>query len=172
MATEPLEKALERLSLNELLMLLERLLPFEGFGDIEVLGRRKGRQKSRFGGFELRCRTKLGNQAGLVLVKVVADYPARTRMVHELAGCCLQHDALMGVLVSPFKSSANSAFTQALAPKLRVRVVDGPALAGIMKCSGIGIRPKGGIDHAFFASLQAASELVLETVETLKQRVR
>ena len=172
MSTESIEKALTRLSLNELLMLLEKLLPFEGFGDVEVLGRRKSRQKSRFGGFEMRCRTKLGNQPGSVLVKVVADHPLRTRMLHEMAGCCIEHDALLGLLVSPFKRSASRSFVQALSPKLRVRVIDGPELVSLMKCSGIGVRSKGTLDYAFFESLQMASGLVLKTMATWRQGVR
>src|ERR1700761_1030443 len=101
MPSEPLELVLQGLTLNELLMLLESLLPFEGFGDCEILGRRKSKQKSKYGGFEMRCRTKLGTEPGTVLVKVVAEYPLRTRQIHETAGCVLEHDALMGLLVPP-----------------------------------------------------------------------
>lgn len=168
MSNKALERVLEDLSLNELIMLLEKLLPFEGFGDVEVLDRRKSKQKSRFGGFEMRCRTKLGNQTGFVLVKVVAEHPLNTRMLHELTGCVFEHDALLGLLVSPFKSSGSRAFLQASQPKLRVRVIDAPELIRLMNCSGIGIRPKGEIDYAFFASLKTASEIVLDTVDALK----
>jgi len=168
MSTKPLERVLQDLSLNELIMLLEKLLPFEGFGDVEVLDRRKTKQKSRFGGFEMRCRTKVGNQAGIVLVKVVPKFPLNTRMVHELAGCGLEHDALLSLLVSPFNRSPSRAFAQALQPKLRVRIIDVPELIRLMNCSGLGIRPKGEVDYAFFANLKTASDLVLETIEALK----
>jgi hypothetical protein len=167
-----MESMLQTLSLNELLMLLEKLLPYEGFGEVEVQDRRESRQKSKEGGFELKCRTRVGNQSGLVLVKVVAEHPLRSRMLHELTGNVLQHDAVLGLAISPFHRSRSKHFLQAAAPKQRVRVIDGPALAELMLRSNIGVRPKGDVDYQFFTRLRAASQMVLETIATMKEAYR
>lgn len=71
METDPLAGMLQRCSLHVLLMVVEQALARSGFGDVEILDRRRNKQKSRFGGHELSCRTRIGSLPATVLVKVV-----------------------------------------------------------------------------------------------------
>jgi hypothetical protein len=38
--------------------------------------------------------------------------------------------------------------------------------------SNIGVRPKGDVDYQFFTRLRAASQMVLETIATMKEAYR
>lgn len=167
MATDPLEGMLQRCSLHALLMVTSTALSRNGFGDVEILDRRRSKQKSRFGGHELQCQTSLGGQPVRVLVKVIQDR-VRTRMVHEMAGCVIDYDGDFGLVISPFNSSPLRARKQPIDPKLKVRIIEGHDLAQLLRCSGVGVRPGGGIDYAYFASVEAASEHILTFIEMVR----
>lgn len=167
METDPLAGMLQRCSLHVLLMVVEQALARSGFGDVEILDRRRNKQKSRFGGHELSCRTRIGSLPATVLVKVVQDR-VRTRMIHEMAGCVLDRDAELGLIISPFNSSQLRAKKQPIDPKLRVRIIEGTDLAKMVKCSGIGVRPKGEVDYAYFAEMEARSSHFLLFLASLQ----
>ena len=168
MATDPLAGMLQRCSLHVLLMVTATTLSRSGFGDVEIQGRRKSRQKSRNGGHELLCRTTIGGQPVRVLVKVIQD-KIRTRMVHEMAGCLIDFNGDIGLVISPFNSSALGAKKQVINPKLGVRVIEGSELVKLMRCSGIGVRPKGDVDYAFFGELEARSAEFLAYLKAIKR---
>ncbi|MGV3615279.1 MAG: restriction endonuclease [Fimbriimonas sp.] len=160
MTADPLVPALEGASLHSLLMCVSKALTRSGFGDVEIQDRRSSRQKSRHGGHELTCLSSVGGYPLKVVVKVVRD-DVRTRMVDELAGTVLRTQADLGLLVTPFNVSPKARAAQARYRPVRLELVDGKRLADFMRCSGIGVRPKGSVDYAFFAELEAVSGRML-----------
>ena len=160
MPADPLVPALRSASLHSLLMCVSKALTRAGFGDVEILDRRSSRQKSRHGGHELSCLAKVGGYPLKVVVKVVRD-DVRTRMSDELVGTVLRTRADLGLLVTPFEVSPKAREAQGRYGPVRLEFVDGEALADLMRCSGVGVRPKGGVDYAFFAGLEEVSGRLL-----------
>lgn len=159
--TDPLALALRECSLHCLLMLISKVLTRAGFGDVEILDRRETGQKSRNGGHELLCVTYIGSLAFRTVVKVVRDDDLKTRHFDELAGVVLREDADLGLLVALKKVSASIAAKQPSYRPVRVEALDGGALASLMRCSGIAVRPDGSPDYAFLAELEEVSERLL-----------
>jgi len=155
--TDPLTLALRECSLHSLLMLTSKVLTRAGFGDVEILDRRETGQKSRHGGHEMSCLTYVGSLPVRSIVKVVPQYDLRTRHFDELAGGVLRAGADLGLLVTPHKVSASIAGKQPSYRPARLEVIDGNSLASLMRCSGIGVRPDGSPDYAFFAELEEVS---------------
>lgn len=168
MATDPLAKVLQRCSFHAFLMIASTALSRSGFGDVEILDRRSTKQKSRYGGHEMLCRAKIASLPAHVVVKVIQDR-INTRMLDELHGCVDRRRADLGVIISPFQISPSVAKMQASYAKSRVEIIDADGLSGMLKCSGIGIRPKGDVDFAYFAEMEARSEHFLEYLATVKR---
>lgn len=160
---DPLTLALQRCSLHALLVCVSKALARSGFGDVQILDRRSSGQKSRFGGHELLCEATAGDRPLRVIVKVVLQ-PARTRMGDELAGAVLRNRADIGLLVTPFKVSARLLAAQAGYFPARIELLDGDALAELMRRSGVGVRAGGSVDYAFFAQLEEVSLKILDFV--------
>lgn len=157
MITEPLVGALQNTSLHALLMLVSKGLTRAGFGDVQILDRRQSRQKSRFGGHELQCFTSVGNLPGKVVVKVIRD-GIRVRMLDEMAGVIQRTGADLGLIISPFHITRKAKKVVSDYRGTRINVLDGEALAELLKQYEIGIRGKGGVDYAFFGGLEELAE--------------
>lgn len=162
-ARDPLAGALRECSFHVLLMLVSKALTRAGFGDVEILDRRRAGQRSRHGGHEISCLAALGPLPLKVLVKVVQD-DLRTRHFDELAGGVVRGGADLGLLVTPFEVSASVLKNQADYRPARVESMDGHALADLMRCSGVAVRPDGSPDYAFLAELEAVSGRLLEFI--------
>lgn len=158
--TDALPPVLQECSLHSLLICVSRTLTRSGFGDVQILDRRRSKQKSRFGGHELMCETTLGSYPVKVVVKVIKD-DVRTRMVDELAGTVMRTNADLGLLVTPFNVSERVRAAQGAYRPLRLEFIDGNRLAELMRCSGVGVRSKGSVDYAFFSELEDVSERLL-----------
>lgn len=165
--SEPMLEMLETASLHGLLIALSKALSRSGFGDVQILDRRCTRQKSRFGGHELVCDTAIGPYPLRIAVKVVKDH-IRTRMVDELAGTVIRTHSDMGILVSPYNRNRSVAALQGAHRPLRIEFLDGERLCKFMKRSGVGVRPAGEIDYAYFSAL----EEVATRIERFLQRER
>ena len=146
---DPLVGALQECSLHPLLMLVSKALTRAGWDDAEILDRRQAGQRSRHGGHEITCAAYLGPTPVRMIVKVARDPDGvKTRMLDELAGAVLRSSADLGLIVTPFKVSASVAAKQAGYGPARVVAMDGNALAALMRCSGIAVRPSGEPDYA------------------------
>lgn len=161
--TAELEGALQGLSLHSLLITTSKALTRAGFGDVQVLDRRQNRQKSRWGGHELLCECRIGNLPAKVIVKVVRQ-EVRTRMLDELAGAVRRRDADLGLLVTPFACRMGFRY-----PGSRVEVVDGPKLASLLAEHGVGVRPSGTPDYAFFEELERVSVRLMKFISSTKR---
>jgi hypothetical protein len=164
MRTDPLSGALQGCSLHALLMLTAKALTRAGFGDVEILDRRRPSEKSRFGGHELSCRTFLGSLPLHVVVKVVRE-DVHLRMLDELAGTVLRMRADVGLLVTPHRLSAKKAVIPPTYRPARVEVLDGPALARLVRSAGVGARGRADVDYGFFGELEHASNRLLEFID-------
>ena len=147
---------LKQSSLHALLMVTSKALSRSGFGDVQILDRRHSKQKSRFGGHELLCQTNVGTVPLRIIVKVIND-AVRVRMLDELAGAAIRTKADLGLLVTPFDRTSKSVRKQGRYGGVHLEVLDGPALCGLLRKYGIGVRPTGGVDYAFFAGLESVS---------------
>lgn len=159
--TDPLVGALRECSLHSLLMLTSKVLTRAGFGDVEILDRRETGQKSRHSGHEISCLTYVGSLPLRAIVKVVPQYDLKTRHFDELAGGVLRAGADLGLLVTPHKVSASIAGKQPSYRPARIEVMDGEALASLMRCSGIAVRPSGDVDYSFLSELEEVSARLL-----------
>lgn len=160
MTDDPLKGALQGCSHHALLMLVSKALTRAGFGDVEIQDRRDAGQKSRHGGHEISCLAALGPVPLKVLVKVVRD-DLRIRHFDELAGGVIRCGTDLGLLVTPFEISASASRAQADYRPARVEAMGGGALAELMRCSGVAVRPSGEPDYAFLSELETVSERLL-----------
>lgn len=154
------KRALQNCSLHSLLLLTSKVLSRAGYGDVQFLDRRQSRQKSRYGGHELLCETDLRTVPAKVVVKVVRD-SVRQRMLDELAGTVIRRNADMGLLVATGTVSSLARRNAGRYSPLRLQVIDGDALAGLLAQYGIGVRPHGEVDYAFFGGLEEQSYRIL-----------
>ena len=162
MTNDPLTGALQGCSLHPLLMLLSKALTRAGWHEAEILDRREAGQKSRNGGHEIACAAYLGPTTLRMIVKVARDPDGvKTRMLDELSGAVLRSSADLGLIVTPYKVSPSVAARQAIYGPARVITMDGSALAELMRCSGIAVRPSGEPDYAFLSELETVSERLL-----------
>ncbi len=145
--------ALQACSLFELLILLQPILAREGYGDVEVLDRLLTTQKTRHGGFEMVSRIGAGILPLTCVIKVIND-DIRVRMLSELVGTVDRINADVGLVITPKKlcKSAEKELPKYTTTKLQI--LDGEALAGLMRKHKIGVRPGGGVDYAFFGGLE------------------
>ncbi len=160
MTESQLEHALQNCSLHALLLVTSKALSRVGYGDVQILDRRTSRQKSRFGGHELLCQSTLGGRPVRVLVKVLRD-SIRVRNLDELAGTVLRRGADSGLIISPFHITASAKRLLACHKPIKTAVLDGTALADLMKEARIGVRGSAGVDYAFFGELENVSQRVL-----------
>jgi len=163
MNRDPLPPMLQTCSLHSLLICVSKVLTRSGFGDVQILDRRSSKQKSRFGGHELMCETTLGIYPLKIVVKVIQD-DVRTRMVDELAGTVMRTRADMGLLITPFNVSERIINAQDAHRPLHLEFIDGNRLARLMRCSGVGVRPKGEVDYAFFTELDEVADRLFEFI--------
>ena len=150
---DPMTPMLRTASLHGILIALSKALSRSGFGDVQILDRRRSRQKSRYGGHEILCETSVGEYPMKVVVKVVQDR-IRVRMADELAGTVLRTNADLGILVSPFNRSGSIAGLQGAHRPVRIEFLDGDRLAALLRRSGVGVRGKGELDYAYFTALE------------------
>lgn len=160
----PLVQALQRCSLHSLLMITSKALTRAGFGDVQILDRRKSGQKSRHGGHELQCETTLGLLPVTVIVKVIQD-KVRVRMMDELAGAVDRTGSDLGVIVTPFGVTAKASRQRDCYRRSRIEVLDGPSLAELLLKHRIGVRARGEVDYEFFGSIEDVSERLLSFIE-------
>lgn len=162
MPNDELVGALRECSFHPLLILVSKALARSGFGDVEILDRRRSGQRSRHGGHEISCLTHVGPLPVRVIVKVVADRDGvRTRMLDELAGAVLRNSADLGLVVTPFRVSPKAVAKRSSYPPARVEAMDGDALAALVRRSGVAVRPSGEPDYAFLSELETVSERLL-----------
>jgi restriction endonuclease Mrr len=162
---DPLVGALRECSLHSLLMLTSKVLTRAGWTEVELQDRRETRQKSRNGGHEISCVAHLGPTPVRMIVKVVRDEGGvRTRMLDELAGAVARSSADLGLIVTPHQVSRSVAGKQGDYGPVRVETIDGNALAALMRCSGIAVRPSGDVDYAFLAELEEVSARLLDFI--------
>lgn len=151
---------LQSCSLHSLLMLTSKMLSRSGFGDVQILGRREMRQKSRFGGHELLCEGVVGTEPYRVIVKVIND-AVRLRMLDELAGAVIRTKADLGIIVSPHHLTTSADKHQGDYYGARLCVIDGLDMATRLSKLGIGVRPKGSVDYQYFEQLDEVGERAL-----------
>lgn len=164
MNDQPLVEALKGCSLHSLLMITSKALTRSGFGDVQILDRRHTKQKSRFGGHELLCQTAVGCLPMRIIVKVIND-AGRVRMLDELAGSVIRTKADLGLLMTPHHLSANANRVQGSYFGVRIETITGSALAAFVRSHGIGVRPSGELDYAFFSELEEVSGRLLSFLE-------
>lgn len=140
-------------------MLIAKILTRQGFGDIQLLGRRLNAQKSRVGGCELLCQTNIGHVPIKVIIKLIND-SVRTRMLDEMAGAIDRTGSDFGVVVSTEDLSPKVALNQEKYQKSRVEVIDGSQFASMLCKFKIGTRSDGSPDYAFFGELENQLEKV------------
>lgn len=159
----PLIGSLQNASLHALLLIVSKTLARLGYGDIQILDRRLPRQRSRYGGHELRCYTLVGDAPTQVIVKIVRQ-PVRVRMLDELAGAVKRRGADMGVIITPFHLTRNvpAALKQFRSPRLVA--YDGERLARLMREHRIGVRLNDSVDYEFFGGLELFSGQVNEFI--------
>ena len=158
---QALQGALQGSSLHVLLMLIAKILTRQGFGDIQLLGRRLKAQKSRVGGCVLLCQTNIGHVPIKVIIKVIND-GVRTRMLDEMAGAIDRTGSDFGIVISTEDLSPKVAKNQGTYGKSRVEVIDGSLFASMLTKFKIGVRPDGSPDYAFFGDLENQLERVNE----------
>lgn len=153
-----LELMLESLPLHPFLLIVSKLLSRAGFGDVEVMDRRTERQKSRYGGAELRCSLNLGALPVKISVKVIPD-SLRVRMLDELIGMTRRTASTIGLIVSSKEaSSAVKSLAENLEPN--AFVFDVHDISRLMRRYGLGVRKSGEVDYAFFGTLEEVSSRV------------
>lgn len=157
--------AIQGCSLHALILLLSACLSRAGFGDVEVMDRRTPGQKSRYGGYELRCRAVHGTTEIVVIVKVVRD-SVRLRMLDELAGAVLRSKAHVGILATPF--AAKDAKHEYGA--VHVETLDGVEIAKLLVKFRLGVREGGSPDYAYFAELEAVSERLMRVIPQMSSK--
>ncbi|MEA2552704.1 MAG: hypothetical protein QOJ65_880, partial [Fimbriimonadaceae bacterium] len=96
--------ALQNCSFHAFLLILQQVLSPMGYGDVQILDRRRSSQKSRHGGHELVCRTIAAGRLVTVVVKVLHD-DVRIGQLDELAGVILRMDSDAGLVVTPHRVS-------------------------------------------------------------------
>lgn len=151
--------ALRTASLYPLTIIIERLLMCSGFDDVRSMGRRKSRQKSKLGGFDLECRTCIGSVDAKVIVKVLRD-DVRIRNVEEMVGTRDRCGAHLGLIIA---TGNVSKFPQQNLATYRAKGVewwDGEMLAEKLTRYLIGVRSGGEADFAYFASLEDAGPII------------
>lgn len=156
-----LAKLVRSSSLHTCLILTSKALSRSGYGDIELLGRRMPKQKSRIGGCELLCHTNLGAQPIRVIVKVIKD-SVRTRMLDEMAGAIDRTRSDFGILVPMEELSGRLASVARRYERSRVEVIDIARLTEMLYRFRIGVRPNGEPDYQFFADLDEQLDRVNE----------
>lgn len=139
-------------SLHATLLLVAKALSRSGYGDIEILDRREPRQKSRFGGCELLCRSSFANVPVRIIVKVVRD-SVRVRMLDEMAGAIDRTQADFGIVVSTADLPNTARIARRSYRKSRVEVIDLELLTDMLFKFRIGVRPGGSPDYAYFGAL-------------------
>lgn len=160
-----MEATLQASSLHVLLILTSKLLTREGFGDVQILGRRQTKQKSRFGGHEIMCETTIGSEPAKVVVKVVND-AGRLRHLDELSGVADRTSAAMSLLVTPHNLTKSAMRNQPLYRRSRVEIFDGAKLASLMFKHKVGTRGTGDVDYEYFGALEDASDALLGFMAT------
>lgn len=159
MKDKAMVEMLKGCSLHSLLMLTSKVLTRSGFGEVEILDRRETKQRSRYGGHELRCTVNLGIVPMKVIVKVIND-SVRVRMLDELTGTVSRTKADLGLIVTPHHLTSTAKLHQAFYRQARVQVIDGQQLAGMLQKAGIGVRDRD-VDYAFFGALEDVSGRLL-----------
>ncbi|HEY3780311.1 MAG TPA: restriction endonuclease [Fimbriimonadaceae bacterium] len=169
MYEESIKQTLQDCSLNTLLSVTSKMLSRAGLGDVEILDRRKSRQKSRYGGCEILCHGYIGDFPFTVAVKVISD-SIRLRMLSELAGTIDVLGADMGIIVSPHHLTLEAEKQQHRYHR-RVEVIDGDRLAKLLMKHKIGVRAWGEPDYAYFEKLEEISPRMLAFIERERKRV-
>ncbi|MBS1708019.1 MAG: restriction endonuclease [Armatimonadetes bacterium] len=159
--TRLLQLELQDRSLHALLLAVQKALSRSGYGDVQFLGRRRPRQKSRFGGHDLVCETVMGPNLHRTVVKVLRD-SVRTRHLDELAGAVIRTGADSGIVVSPFPQTKEVARHLGSGRAARVHVVAGADMAEWFAGFGVGTTKDGRLDRQYFLDLEVAAEQVEE----------
>jgi len=147
-----LRNLIQESSLHATLLLVAKALSRSGYGDIEILDRREPRQKSRYGGCELLCRSSFANVPVRIIVKVIRD-SVRVRMLDEMAGAIDRTKSDFGIVVSTADLSQRARTVRQAYRKSRVEVIDLELLTDMLAKFRIGVRPSGSPDYAFFGAL-------------------
>lgn len=171
MTRGPLLHALQSASFHAFLIIIQQALACSGFDDVKILDRRVSRQKSRFGGHEIECRTTIGTESARVLVKVIQD-SARIRMLDELCGAVGRRGAQLGLLITPFHVVEAATKLREKYADMQVRWWDGPTLVQVLQKYGIGTRPNGSVDYAYFGELENAAPRIVAFFNELSHESR
>lgn len=161
---EQLEAMLNGTKLHGFEMILQSLLSREGYGEVTLMGRRRSKQKSRYGGFELLCKLSIGPEPFVCIVKVVHQHEIRVRQVMEAAGNVDRMKVDMAIIATPLTTCESTAQVLPLISKSRVDIWDGPRIADLMIKYGIGVR-NGEVDYAYFGWLNYIADKSIEVIE-------
>ena len=154
-----LKRSLQSASLHPLLLMVSKVLSRSGYGDVQIMGRRLPRQKSKDGGHEILCELTQGPRSFRTVVKVVRD-SVRIRNLDELAGTMIRTHADSGIVISP-RHVTGKARDLLHAYDMEVSVVDGETLSAWLVQLGIGIKANGQVDRDYFNGLEAISPEII-----------
>lgn len=157
MKASPMQVALQNCSLHALLIVTSKALTHAGFGDVQIMGRRRTTQRTRLGGFEMLCEMYVNAKPIRVVVKVIRD-DIRVRMLDELTGVLLRTHADFGLIVTPFGVTGRASRIVADYKPARLEIIEGRALEELVTRFGIGVRGNGLVDYAYFGQLEEAAQ--------------
>jgi len=130
-----------------------------GFDDVRSMGRRRSRQKSKLGGFDIECCTTIGSIDAKVVIKILRD-DIRIRNVEEMVGTRDRCGAHLGLIIATGRVSK---FPQKHAETYKAKGVewwDGEKLAERLTRYLIGVRMSGEADFGYFTSLEGAGPVI------------
>lgn len=160
MQTEALQAALRGCSFHALQLVVAKALARSGYGDVQLMGRRKVSEKSSHGGHELCCISPLGDMAVKIVVKVIND-DIRVRMLDEIVGVADRCGARAAIVVTPQGIGRTAARELVRYRSVRVKIIDGPRLAELLAKHSLGVRGRGEVDYAYFGQLEELSKRIL-----------
>ncbi len=159
---------LQQCSLLELQIIIQPLLAWEGYGEIEMLDRLRTTQKSRHGGIEFLSHIGVGIRPITCAIKVIND-DIRVRMLSELVGTADRLKADIGVIVTPRKLCFSARMELPKYSKVPLVTIDGEKIANWLRKYESGVRPDGSVDYAFFSELEQFAQYVESALNDRKR---
>lgn len=169
MELEPIVCQIQTLSIGGLQILLQSLFAREGFGDVELMGRYTQKQKSKLGGFELRCRRSIGPIHQTILIKVIMGHQIRVRSLAEMAGNVDRFNADHGLVITTTTACKSAIRELPKFTKSPIHILESRDLAELLVKHRFGVREHGEPNYAYFSALNELakrSEPILKEVES------
>lgn len=165
---EQLIAMLKETNLHAFQIILQSILQREGYGEVTLMDRRRPKQKSRYGGFELVCKSSIGPEPFVCIVKVVLQHSVRVRQVMEAAGNVDRMSVDMAIVATPYTTCETTAEILPLMTKSRIDIWDGPRIVDLMMKHRVGTR-EGEVDFAYFGWLNYVSDKSIEVLEKARR---